>query len=90
MISFSNSHFPLGSLSSYYATNLKLCHSHTSAVRQTPPPSQAWKSNVPDKCCPPGLVRSGLALHSALRSQTPEALLCLFLVKPALRATEES
>lgn len=37
MISFSNSHFLLGSLSSYYATNLTPCQSRTSAVRQTPP-----------------------------------------------------
>lgn len=37
MISFSNSHFLLGSLSSYYATNLTRCQSRTSAVRQTPP-----------------------------------------------------
>lgn len=41
MISLSNSHFLLGSLSSYYATNLKLCQSRTSAVRQSQPPSKA-------------------------------------------------
>lgn len=56
MIPFSNSHFLFGSLSSYYATNLKLCQSRTSAVRQTPPPSQVPERNVQDVCCPQGCV----------------------------------
>lgn len=36
--SFFNSHLLLASLSSHYATNLKLCQSRTSVVRQTPAP----------------------------------------------------
>lgn len=88
MISFSNSHFIFGSLSSYYATNLKLCQSRTSAVRQTPAPLQAWKRNVRDKRCPCGL-RGGLALPSAARPWTPEAFLRLLFLKPALSETKE-
>ena len=53
-VSFSNSHFLLGSLSSLYATNLKRRWSHTSTVRQAPPPEQAWSSDVQDKPGPRG------------------------------------
>lgn len=88
MISFSNSHFLLGSLSSYYATNLKLCQSRTSAVRQTPPPSQAQKRNVQDMHCPSGLL-GGLALGSAVEVPDSRSTSVLFLVKPALRETKE-
>lgn len=87
MISFSNSHFLLGSLSSYYATNLKLCQSRTSAVRQTPPPSQAQKRNVQDVHCPSRLL-SGLALSSA--ADIPDSRSTSdFLVKSALSKTKE-
>lgn len=65
-ISFSNSHFLLGSLS-YYATNLKLCQSHTSAVRQALPPSQVQKRNVQDVFCPPGLAPCSAAENPASR-----------------------
>lgn len=87
MISFSNSHFLLGSLSSYYATNLKLCQSRTSAVRQTPPALQARKRNVQDVCCPWGLL-SGLALGSAAEVP-PGVLLGLCVAKPALGETKK-
>ena len=53
-VSFSNSHFLLGSLSSLYATNLRRRWSHTSTVRQAPPPEQAWSSDVQDKPGPRG------------------------------------
>ena len=53
-VSFSNSHFLLRSLSSPYATILKRRRSHTSAVRQAPPPTQAWSIDVQDKPGPRG------------------------------------
>lgn len=81
MISLSNSHFLLGSLSSHFATNLKLCQSRTSGVRQTPPPSLAQERNVQDGRSPWG--RAGLAGGSC---RAPAAgAPALFSVKPARR-----
>lgn len=83
MISFSNSHFLLGSLSSYYATNLTPCRSRTSAVRRTPPPPQARKRDVQDVCLPGGCAVGGSAFSC------PGPTLCTRLSEAALGETKE-
>ena len=62
-VSFSNSHFLLGSLSSLYAANLRWCQSRTSA---------AWRSDGQDKECPPGREQgAGAAFNPQVQAPGP-------------------
>ena len=77
MISFSNSHFLLGSLSSHYATNLQLCRVAPLLSDKLHDPRRHGREMCQTRAVPQGCL-VGQHWVQLPRSQTPPALLSDF------------